>query len=420
MRTGPILLVPAIFLLTMAVITVAFAQSGSFPSYEAYLSYLGNSPYNKEGDWTDNAQGISHDEEGYWYITQKRLLYRVPLGQSLEGNIKNKPGVQRVHIDDIPQLADLNYDHFGDISVFRLNESISYVLVPVDSGDEDAVMAVFRADETLEYVGKGAFAGKDGAGGGSYPDCNVGQGEQAGWIAADGDGFVYSSRNTTTALRKYEVRWEQVESSTQPVDDLLLECVDEIPLRDEIGGVLELENMQGGVVSPNNSLIYLTNGVCGSTNAGVHVVNLRTGTRVARSCQGGEGCLFRYQFDLCTLGYTHQEPEGITIWDLDDLVLQGAVANDVDGQLHILLLHNEIDQDNIYIKHYSDRLYVDDDAGTNGNGRVQSPFNNLSDALDLAWDGSTIVLIAGNYPGSFIIDENIRMEARTGLARIGE
>lgn len=375
-------------------VTVGRAQTGAFPTYEAYVNYLGNFPSDKEADWTDDIQGIGHDE-GHWYITQRRLLYRVPVGQSLNGNLKDKPNVQRRHLHDIPDLAALGYDHFGDISVYR-----GYVLAAVDQGNEDAVMAVFRADATLAYVGKGVFDG---------------QGKQAGWVAVDGDGFVYSSSNHVTALRKYHVNWAQIESAVQ------LEFVQEIPLLDEAGVSLRLESMQGGDVSPSNRLIYLTNGTCAnSLNAGVHVVDLHTGVRIARSCQGGENCLFRYQFDLCfpVSERSNHEPEGLTIWDLDGLVLDGQVADEIEGQLHILLLNNDIDQGNVWIKHYSGKVYVNDD-GPQGNGRLKTPFNNLADALDFAWDGSTLVLESGTYPGSFRLDTHIRLETRIGVARIG-
>ena len=192
---------------------------------------------------------------------------------------------------------------------------------------------------------------------------------------------------------------------------------------DEVGASLRLESMQGGVVSPSNRLIYLTNGTCESSlNAGVHVMDLRTGRRVARSCQGGEKCLFRYEFDLCHPGgWSNHEPEGLTIWDLDGLVLDGQVADEIEGQLHILLLNNDIDidQSNVWIKHYSGKVYVNDD-GPQGNGRLKTPFNNLVDALDFAWDGSTLVLENGIYSGSFRLDTHIRLETRTGVARIGE
>ena len=74
------------------------------------------------------------------------------------------------------------------------------------------------------------------------------------------------------------------------------------------------------------------------------MVDLHTGVRIARSCQGGENCLFRYEFDLCSsgVGESNHEPEGLTIWDLDGLVLDGQVADEIEGQLHILLLNNDI------------------------------------------------------------------------------
>ena len=43
-----------------------------------------------------------------------------------------------------------------------------------------------------------------------------------------------------------------------------------------------------------------------------------------------------------------EEPEGITLWNLD-----GRGAPGVSGQLHVLMLDNDSNGDDIYVKHYA-------------------------------------------------------------------
>jgi hypothetical protein len=77
---------------------------------------------------------------------------------------------------------------------------------------------------------------------------------------------------------------------------------------------------------------------------GINVFDLRTGRRIERS-RSGEGP-FNYEFHPGWSKY--EEPEGMTIWDLDDGRVRG-----ITGKLHVLMLDNESGQDDIYLKHYT-------------------------------------------------------------------
>ena len=47
-------------------------------------TYLGNFPDERQDDWTDECQGVTHDRD-HWFITQKGAVWRVPIGKDLTG-----------------------------------------------------------------------------------------------------------------------------------------------------------------------------------------------------------------------------------------------------------------------------------------------------------------------------------------------
>jgi hypothetical protein len=127
-----------------------------------------------------------------------------------------------------------------------------------------------------------------------------------------------------------------------------LTLVDRFALRDEQGAPLTMDYMQGGVFSAKGCL-YLVNGFdedFDEDDGGISVFNGATGVRVARS-KSGQGP-FNYEFHP---GFsTYEEPEGITLWDLD-----GRGAPGIAGELHVLMLDNDSGGDQIYVKHYAVR-----------------------------------------------------------------
>jgi hypothetical protein len=124
-----------------------------------------------------------------------------------------------------------------------------------------------------------------------------------------------------------------------------------------------MESMQGGVFSPSGDLLYLTSGFWDGhrINDGINVLETRDWTRLRRSSNGGMP--FEYRFKA---GYPYSnEPEGITIWDLDD----GKAPGIGGGQLHVLMLDNDLeefgDDDGVYLRHYTESIYVN--AAYSGN-----------------------------------------------------
>jgi hypothetical protein len=279
--------------------------------------FVGEYPADFEGDWTDNVQGLTHDDT-HWYLTQTLDIFRIPVGRDFAQDHEGAPGVAHRDRDSYPELAA--YDHFGDISFFN-----GYVLLAVDTGPPQGALALLRGDDTLDLVDVEPFPGQT----------------SAGWVAAGPDGFVYSSVSGATEFRKYSVNWDDVENN------LVVTFVEAIPLTDENGDPYQLFDMQGGVVTPDNKVIIVSNGFddCDNATYGLHTFNLQTGQRIIRSCQSG--CDFAFLFDPCDFGILDEEPEGMTIWDLDD-----GAAPGMSGQLHVLLLNNDILTDNNWMKHY--------------------------------------------------------------------
>lgn len=404
----------AAILFAAAVAFEASAQSARFPTNEAFTRYLGDNPRGFETDWSEGFNGVSHDET-HWYLTQRRYLYRTPLSEPLNRDLK------KTHYARLREISELEgYDHFGDISVYPTTGAAKYVLVPVDGAPKrEARLALFSADERLRFLGSAGFPGQlDENGDG-----------QAGFVAVDPDGRVYSMRNNGlcekyaaspedpgrgSCLRAYRPTWSRVGRET-----FELHVDPEIPLLDEVGKPIFLENLQGGAITPSGRVIYLLNGLtCRTSNRGLHAFDLETGRRLASSrtveqfkfdydCEGDLGS----STDVSLL--SNQEPEGMTVWDLDVLPNPGGMR----GQLHVMLMENEPfdrNSDKLWFKHYTNRIYVDAKR-SGGDGSYDSAYGDLSEAAARAWDGSTVV-IRGRYDRRARVNprQPIRIESQPG------
>jgi hypothetical protein len=358
--------------------------------FEAYYNYLGNYPKGAETDWSWEAQGLAHDDD-HWFITQRWRLWKIPVTQDLKsvsagGEVLSKwlykppfyaPG-------DLPELYSEGYNHLGDPCYYEFGGQ-GYVLVPVE-GDAQPAIAIFRAKD-LEYVIHAYLPGQS----------------HAAWCAVDPQGNLYSSNEDITAIRKYRPQWNTLLNSNTPRS---LDGPTFINLLDEAGSTVTLRAMQGGEISPSGELLYLV-------ADGIHVFELSTGKRIQRSTNGyGQ---FNYEFGNCCF----EEPEGITIWDLDD----GRAPN-IRGQLHVLMLDNDADKDDIYMKHYTHTLYVDRSYTSEERGTPSKPFKTVIKANEvineLAWDGAMIRITGGSYPERLTFSRRIKVLAERGSATVGK
>jgi hypothetical protein len=122
-------------------------------------------------------------------------------------------------------------------------------------------------------------------------------------------------------------------------------------------------------------------------------------------------------------GGSYDEPEGLTIWDLDD-----GRAPGIKGQLHVLLLDNDvIENDDVSLKNYTSTISVDKNHTGKETGKPWEPYNTINEAYNLAawddyflWDGARIKIKAGTYPESIIFSKRIEVMAEGGTVTIGD
>lgn len=357
---------------------IGIAQDG----FESYYLYLGNHPSQDTPGWNEEAQGLTHDHNN-WFITQREALWKIPVSQNLAAPASpGMAGVERILLGNVPQLVNQGYNHFGDPSYYAFGGQ-GYILIPIEGGPPG--LAVFRAD-TLQYVDHATFVGQT----------------HAPWVAVDPQGNVYSSNDDdVTAINNYLINWNAVRNS----QNLTLSKAPSVSLFDEAASPVLLQGMQGGVISPSGRLLYVV------ANA-IHVFDLSTGRRIQQSTNGHG--YFNYEFHPG--GTIQEEPEGITIWNLDD-----GRAPGISGQLHVLLLDNDLpDDDDVYVKHYTHTIYVDRNYTGGEQGRPWDPFNTVSEANNLAWDGAQIKIKVGSYAESLVLSKRIRVLADGGVVRIGE
>ena len=284
-------------------------------------TYLGNFPDERQDDWTDECQGVTHDAN-HWFITQKDAVWRVPLAKNLRDHLQD--GVDGVRKRPIPLAG---YDHFGDPDVHRGSLFVPLEgkrrIVPFVTVDRVPRIAAFRAD-TLELKWSAALPLQ----------------QKAGWCAIDSKGFLLSSNGLVTP----RIRDREGPLFRYRIGEHALTFVDRIVLRDEDGTPVVLDSMQGGTFADDHHL-YISCGFFEKPHPswGLHLFDLRTKRRIARSTNGSGS--FNYEFHPGN-GFD-EEPEGITWWDLD-----GRNAPRIRGQLHAILLDNDDNGDDVYFKHY--------------------------------------------------------------------
>lgn len=357
--------------------------------YESYFLYLGEYPANANPGWHEDVQGVTHDTT-HWFITQanddnpsEQALWKIPVGHDLASVDPNDVGVTRLLISDVQELAQEGYWHFGDLSYCNFDGK-GYLVIPVEFGCH--AIAIFRADD-LSFVDYFQICAMQAS---------------ASWCAVDLEGYLYSSDYyDVSIIKKYEANWAEVKTG----GSLNLKNVDNITLLDENGSPLTLQHVQGGVISPSGRLLYVV-------ADGIHVFDTQSWRRVRQSTNGKMP--FNYEFHPSFPKY--EEPEGITIWDLDD-----GRAPGLGGQLHVFMLDNDWpDDDNVYFKHYTGTIYVEGTySGEEENGRPWDPYNTVTEANNLAWDGARIAIKAGSYPESLTFSKRIQLVAYGGTATIG-
>jgi hypothetical protein len=287
-------------------------------------TYLGNMPDERQDDWTNECQGVTHDDD-HWFITQKGSVWRVPIAKDLRNHLQD--GVDGVRRRPIPVAG---YDHFGDPDVHRGTLYIPiegrrrlFPAFPIPTVPRVPRIAAFRASD-LQFLWSAPLPKQ----------------QKAGWCAIDSKGILFSSNGRITP---------RVMSGKGPlfryrIEGQGLKFLDRVVLRDEHGTPVVLDSMQGGTFADDHHL-YLSCGYYKNPQPswGIHLFDLATQRRVVRSTNGSGA--FNYEFHPG--GSTDEEPEGLTYWDLDRRNAPG-----IKGQLHAILLDNDANGDDVYFKHY--------------------------------------------------------------------
>lgn len=412
---------------TLCGATAAFGQD-----YESYYLNLRKNYPDAETNWSHDVQGAAHDDNN-WFITNTEVIWKVPVTLDLRTISINTPNVIVRTFNNYPDLALAGYNHMGDPDVYRYHHTdgtmTDYLIVPIENGEASCAggpfgaFAIFRCSD-LSYRGHFYFHGQ----------CN-----DAGWVAVDEQGLLYSSRqhlgpppNGMGGLRVYSFQWDKMHLQ-QPA---AVQFVDEIPLLNEQNGLLDLKTMQGGEFAPGDKLLYLISGFHdddsqAQASEGIHAIDTATWRRVQHSTRGYG--YFDYYYDPGTP--TYEEPEGLTVWDLDD-----GRAPGIRGQLHAFVLDNDAAHDDIDFKHYTQKIRVVANGAcayavccapspppgcltpfnaTCEFGVAECPFRTIGSAVNLAWDGAEIHIGAATYPETMRIAKRVRLTSSGGLVRIG-
>lgn len=304
------------------------------------IDYLGNHPSNRNSGWSEDLQGVANDSQN-WYFTKIHKIWKFPLTHDLSTKIEKTDRARGIFgsfsLGDNNTPAELKgYDHFGDPDVHQ-----GKLYVPVENTDSDWVprIAVFDA-KTLTFID-------------SYP-LKVGDDRfkqnRAGWCAIDPvTGYLYTSNSKidkNNPLFVYKIRFDASRG-------FILDYVRSVVLREDVNTLQRIKGyMQGGDFSTDGSTLYLLNGRTyspkkgkfDSKDGGIWVFDVKSGRRIMKSTTGGN---FRYEFHPGASKL--QEPEGITVWDLDGKNAPRILG----GQVHAILLNvNWKRDDKFWLKHY--------------------------------------------------------------------
>jgi hypothetical protein len=265
----------------------------------------------------------------------------------------------------------------------------------LEDASHKAVLAVFTPTDTLDYIDHTVLGGQA-----DFP-----------WVAVDPDGYLYSSTwGQVTTIKKYSVDWNALREN----GNLIVEYLGDFQFFDESGNLLVLTYLQGGAFSESGDWLYIVSGYCNEhvNDDGINVFDTHTWRRIRRSRSGEMP--FKYEFHPG--GVDGEEPEGLTIWNLDD-----GRAPGVRGSLHVLLLDNDWpDADDVYLKHYTEVIYVDGAYTGTEEGTPDQPFNTIGEAYNLAWDGQRLKIKAGSFPESLSLSKRIEVLTTGGTVAIGE
>jgi len=331
------------------------------PDLPSGYRYLGDYPSDDENGFSEELQGMAHDENN-WYFSTKSDIWKIPKYYYNLGEVwgeDHEKGIFKISIyDTYLSEPGYGYNHFGDIDYIPVSENSGYIIAPVDDSPGHNIVpmiAFFYTDASggpIEFIGSGHLWEQEWK-------------KEASWCAYNPlDGLIYSSgsikNNQARSIKKYSFSFsDNSYVYLQGQGQLFVQDGSYWPRRlprDENGEIF-LESVQGGVFSQNGNLYLVTgyydeNCINGEPEKGIWVFELNDNNTNAylrsASCIN-DGCPFYFDYDSsCT---SAEEAEGIDIWDLDNDTALNIIG--IVGQLHVIILNNDAVRDNWYLKHYT-------------------------------------------------------------------
>lgn len=303
--------------------------------------YLGNYPKNKKSDWSDNLQGVTHNKD-HWFFTQKTKILKFHRSTDLDTDMES--AVKVVNMDS--ELSSSGCNHFGDPD-YIIYDNVGYLFIPVEQDDgivgdckNKPRIAVYRDDSELTYIGYSLLPKQNSSNGTN----------RAGWCAFNPiDNLLYTSYNKISSdfpIFRYKVDFEKLAQNQLVV----LSEQEDFFLTKNGEPTSISQYIQGGCFSPEGDLFILNGKVeflADESKGGIRAFDLRGEFLYESSL---DHYPFKYEYHAGIV--KRQEPEGICFWNLEPLH-GGLSANKISGQLHAILLNNQLGNDKIYFKHYS-------------------------------------------------------------------
>ena len=277
------------------------------------IQYLSNYPNGKETQWSNKCQGVTHDA-AHWYITQTLQIWKIPANEDLD--FCEKTPDSKVLL--LPKhLQKEGYNHFGDMDYWE-----GYLFIALENKGKKIPPAIVLWDAN------------------NFKYCSVAilpppKEKDIPWCA------IHPSEGTIfTSDFKCKGELYEYDFSISRNKILELKFLRKIALKDQHGKPIHIKRVQGGVFSKKNKLLYLSSD--GHIQGGIYIFETENYTLVKH---------LKVPYDP---GFPNiQEVEGITLWDMDTSSLDGNKTSDkIKGQLHLIILDNDLCNDDIYFKHF--------------------------------------------------------------------
>lgn len=358
-------------------------------AFQAHCQYLGDAP-SGETAWSENVTGIAHDDT-HWYLAQRQALWRVPAHVNLGSVGASTPGVTMRSV--FPEIElDSSYTwEFGDPCVYRYN-GIDYLLVRVivsSPGSWWDTLAIFDAHSLFgisrhwlpNYSGDGA-------------------------VGIDPAGYIYVNQPSSDGnLDKWQIDWQRFQErgimDMSFVEHVILREPNDAAIPYLPGGISALE------FTPDGRYLYVL-------ADDIHVFDGQTLRRRFQSSNATSG-FFPFHWVIGDPGEPEETPQGLCIWNLN------GSASPHDGQLHVVVRDwdGPLNDDDVFVKHYSFQINVDASAASGGNGSIATPYRTITQAAAAAWYGSELRIHANIYDEAVRIDRHVRLATFGGVTRIG-